>query len=141
MKLQKTLIKLTIFLVIIGGFGIWLFRAMDWADKNKNEMAAIYTLRDISNVQRELKGCFSLEDLLAKGMIDSKLNDGEKAGYIFTIARTDRRCEIQAYPENENKGTRSFYSTSEDSWKIHFSAILNDKANISNPTLSMERNY
>jgi len=145
--MNKNLLKFIIFLILLGGIGFWIFRVIDFADKNKNESAAISTLQSIISAQKTLfpkqsnSDCASLQELLDKQMIDSKLKDGIKAGYIFTITQSEKKCEIFLYPENATKGTRSFYSTNEDNWKIHFSGNLTDKANISFPTLSLQNTY
>ena len=141
MNFKKTLLQFILFLVIIAGIGFWLFRVIDWADKNKNESAAISTLINVSMVQKDLKGCFLLKDLVNKGLIDSKLNDGEKAGYLFTLSESKGKCEITATPKNSSKGNRSFYTTNQDNWKIHFSDDFNTKANINHPTADTRLNY
>jgi hypothetical protein len=144
--MKKTLLKLTIFLIILGLIGFYLFRAMDWADKNKNESAAISTMRSITEVQEDflklkVSECASLQELLSKGMIDPKLNDGKKAGYDFLLTKSGNICEILATPENSSKGNRSFYSTNQDNWKIHFSEDFDVKANMTHPVLDTRPNY
>jgi hypothetical protein len=141
MKLPKTLIKFAIFLVIIGGFGIWLFRAMDASDKNKNESAAISTVLTIKSALNTFGDCGSLKELVAKGLIEPKLGNNVKAGYFFTITKTENKCEITARPESSSKGTRSFYSTNEDNWKIHASDNIEIVVDKNSPVLETRPNY
>ena len=138
--MRKTIIQFSIFLVIVAIFGVFIFRFIDWADKNKNESAAIGTLEDIVAVQKK-SDCASLKEMLEKQMIDPKLNDGEKAGYIFAVKKIDNKCELTAIPKNSSNGNLSFYSTNEDNWKIHFSKntdIMPDKNSL---TLDTNKNY
>jgi hypothetical protein len=141
MKLPKTLIKLAIFLVIVGGFGIWLFRAMDASNKQRNESAAIGTVLTIRSALGTFRDCGSLKELVAKGLIEPKLGDNVKAGYFFTITKTENKCEIIGKPESISKGTRSFYSTNEDNWKIHASDNIEIVADKNSPVLETRPNY
>jgi competence protein ComGC len=140
MNLKKTLGQFVIFLVIIGGIGFLLFRLIDSADKQKNESAVIGTIKTIIVVQNNVD-CFSLKELLDKEMIDPKLSDGKKAGYIFTDKKSGSKCEITAIPESSSKGNRSFYSTNEDGWKIHASDKIEIVADKNSHELETRQNY
>ena len=137
---KKNLIKFLLFLGTIIILAIFAFRFIDQADKRRNEAAALGTIENISKIQRNFN-CASLSDLLEKQMIDPKLNDGIKAGYIFKIIKSEKRCEITAFPENSSKGNRLFYATNEDNWQIHFSESSDKTPDKNSPILMSEKSY
>jgi len=137
---KKNLIKFLLFLVVVITLTIFAFQFIDQADKRRNEYAAIGTIENISKIQKNFD-CASLNDLLEKQMIDPKLKDGTKAGYIFKILKSESKCEITAFPESSSKGNRLFYATNEDNWKIHFSESSDKSPDKNSPTLLSGKSY
>ncbi len=100
------------------------------ARRSANEGAAILTIRTITGAENTYlsttgKGnCGDLQSLIDNSLIDKSLSGGEKSGYRFTVTVSgSKSCEISATPTVSkgvtSTGIRSFYSTSEDGWKIH----------------------
>lgn len=139
MKANDKKAILVLFFIIL--FLVFVFWFVFWADKNKNESAALSTILELSAIQKQFPECYSLKELIDKKFIDSRLNDGRKAGYIFIITKNEKKCEITAKPENNSKGNNLFYSTNEDNWRIHFSTSLDEELNINSPTINSQKTY
>ncbi len=120
--------SLTILLVpLVGAIAVPNLLA---ARRAANEGSAISTIRTLKGAEETYmattgKGkCGDIQSLVVNNLIESTLSNGEKSGYRFTAnPSSSGGCEITATPTVTqgvtSTGTRSFYSTSEDGWKIH----------------------
>jgi type IV pilus assembly protein PilA len=131
------------------------------ARKSANESAAISTLRTIARAQATYatnvgKGeCGDLTELDQSQLIDPVVAKGQKSGYLFQINKIQSstisgviNCEVTAIPLVESKqgnsftttGTRSFFESNEDGWKIHSSKIPGVIAKITDPSFDEDQN-
>lgn len=89
------------------------------ARRAANEAAALRSVRDIAGAQQDYADQFgdgeygTLDDLGRARLIDARLSNGTKSGYIFNLDSTGDSYVLTAIPaEYPNSGARSFYYSS-----------------------------
>ncbi len=120
-----------------------------------NEGSAISTIRNISEAEATYQStigkgnCGDIDQLINGKLLQPFPFGNEKNGYRFSIqtnpatAQTGAVCEVLAVPVKEAvpgailtaTGSRSFYASSMDRWKIHFSRIPKKNATINDEAI------
>jgi type IV pilus assembly protein PilA len=100
------------------------------ARRSANEGSAIASIRTLKNAENTYTAaigagkCGDLQNLISSELIDKSFAGSEKSGYRFSVkVLSSGSCEINATPTVSkgvtSTGNRSFFSSSEDGWKIH----------------------
>jgi hypothetical protein len=115
------------------------------ARRSANEASAISILKTIAKAEVEFAStrykCGDLAELSVTQLINTELTTGAKNGYIFTVSKTPRGCDLFAKPKEEHgfsaTGSRSFYFSTEDG-KLKFSNIAGITASKESRVLETE---